>query len=135
MPPREEGRAAPRAGRWLLIIAALAVAAPAGLGCRGVTVKPLGPDTFPSHDKEVCILEGARPPDLEYVPVADVTVELNSYGGDKRAKAGLAKQARKLGADAVITATFTNLLGAPSGSGRAVRLKEGVRPPAACEWY
>jgi uncharacterized protein YbjQ (UPF0145 family) len=67
--------------------------------------------------------------------VADVTVELNSYGGDRRAKAGLAKQARKLGADAIFSATFTNLLGAPSGSGRAVRLKEGTPPPPACEWF
>jgi hypothetical protein len=107
----------------------------AGAGCRGTTVTPLISETFPAHDREVCILEGKPPPEVEYVAVADIKIEFNSYGGDRKAKLGLAKQARKLGADAVISVELTNFMGAPTGIGQAIRFKEGASPPSNCEWH
>jgi hypothetical protein len=104
-------------------------------GCRGTTLTPLVSQTFPSHEREVCILEGKPPPEVEYLAIADIEIEFNSYGGDKKAKTGLAKQARKIGADAVISVELSNFLGAPTGIGQAIRFKEGTKPPAGCEWF
>ncbi len=119
--------------RWWL--AALGGLVLSGAACRGVTVTPLVKESYPSHDRTVCILQGRPPPGVEYLAIADIKVELNSYGGDRKAKTGLAKQARKVGADAVISVELSNTMGAPSGEGQAVIFKEGSKPPAECEWF
>ena len=38
-------------------------------------------------------------------------------------------------ADAVISVELSNFLGAPTGIGKAIRFKEGAKPPEGCEWY
>ncbi len=107
-----------------------------GTGCRGTTVDPLVKETYPSHERKVCILKDDMPADFEHVAIANVPVEPNSYGGDRKAKRGLAKNARKLGADAVVKTSFWNTMGAPSGTGVAVVYKaDNPQPPDGCEWY
>ena len=105
-------------------------------GCRGTTIDPLVKDTYPTHQRKVCILSGDLPAEIERVEIANIKVELNSYGGDRKAKRGLAKNARKIGADAVVKTSFWNTMGAPSGSGVAVVYKSpNPSPPTDCEWY
>lgn len=106
------------------------------VGCRGTHIKPLVSQTYPAHDQKVCVLPHGLPPSVAHIEVASVKVELNSYGGDRRAKAGLAKAARSLGAHAVVKASFGNLMGAPEGDGVAVVLTAPSQQlPAECEWY
>ena len=106
------------------------------VGCRGTTVDPLVTETYPRHERKVCIMDGDLPSTFSHTEIANVTVELNSYGGDRKAKLGLAKTARKIGADAVIKTSFWNTMGAPSGSGTAVVYNgENPEAPAECQWY
>lgn len=116
-------------GLWFALVVLVA-------GCRGTHIKPLVDQTYPSHDRKVCVLTQDLPPGLAHVEIASIQVELNSYGGDRRAKAGLAKAARSLGAQAVVKASFGNMMGAPEGDGIAVVLTDPTQQlPAQCEWY
>lgn len=101
------------------------------------SVKPLTSEKFPSHAEQVCILESPAPAELGGQEIADLAVKLNSYGGDRKAKLGLAKYARKIGAHVVVNAEFRNVMGAPRGYGRAVRLDDPTLAKSidACQWY
>lgn len=104
------------------------------MACNKIT--PLSKETYPPHSDKVCILDAPVPDGYGYTEVAQLHVEFNSYGGDRKAKGGLAKFARKVGGQAVINPEFRNMMGAPRGDGTAVRWDDGVtEPPAACEWY
>lgn len=106
----------------------------AAASCNKVT--PLVTETYPSHAEKVCILVGPVPAEIEHTAIADIHVQLNSYGGDRKAKRGLANYARKIGAQAVMNSEFHNKMGAPVGDGRAVRYADpAATPPAECEWY
>lgn len=117
---------------WLLLLTVV----PLLTGCRGTHIRALTTQTFPKHEDKVCVLASALPPEIPHVELAAIKVELNSYGGDRRAKAGLAKAARSLGAHAVVKTSFGNMLGAPEGDGIAVALTTpGTQLPQECEWY
>lgn len=119
--------------KFTLLICGLAMLG-VSAGCNKVT--PLVTETYPSHVDKVCILVGPMPAEIEHTAIADVHVEIQSYGGDRKAKRGLANYARKLGAQAVMHSEFHNRMGGPIGDGRAVRYADpSVTPPAECEWY
>ena len=114
----------------LLTLSALA------LGCRGTSIERLVEQSYPPHQQQVCVVEGSLPETLAYTEIARVHVALNSYGGDRKAKRGLANAARRLGAQAVHRTSFGNTMGAPEGWGVAVVYDQaGQTPPAECEWY
>ncbi len=99
-------------------------------------VTKLSDTNYPTHNDKVCILEGFTPKGMELVPVADLEIKLKTYGGDKRGKTGLAKYARKLGAQAVVDAEIWNVMGGPRARGRAVRFASAdAEPPPECQWY
>lgn len=118
--------------RWSFLLFLLLGSA----ACRGVTVTPLVNEQYPPHQRQVCIIEGPAPEGLAFRPIADVEVQFNQYGGNRKAKKGLAKQARRLGADAIINASFGNTMGAPEGGGRAIHFQDpNPVPPRECEWF
>jgi hypothetical protein len=119
-------KSANRVAVGLLLVAASA--------CSHVT--KLSDTKYPTHNDKVCILEGISPQGMQLVPVADLEIKLKTYGGDKRGKLGLAKYARKLGAQAVVDAEIWNVMGGPRAKGRAVRFASAdVKPPTDCQWY
>jgi len=106
-------------------------------GCRGTTIDRLVEESYPPHEDRVCILAGQLPPAIEHRPIATVTVKPRGYGGDRKAKAALAKVARSLGARVVQQTSYGNTMGAAEGTGVAVVLvqPDGAALPPDCEWY
>lgn len=108
----------------------------AALGCRGTSIDRISDAQYPTHRRRVCILQDDLPASLAHQSLATVTVELNTYSGNRKAKRGLANAARKIGADAVMQTSFWNTMGAASGEGVAVVFTDAEPiPPSGCEWF
>lgn len=85
---------------------------------------------------KVCFLQGGLPSNVEYFVIGKIKGSRKSYGSTDSVLEVMAKEAKKVGADAVIDVDIGQSFGGfmpwshvrPKGTGIAVRLKAGQKP-------
>lgn len=103
-------------------------------GCGGIKTKTTldknGPASFQSHHNPVCLLAGSLPSEYKFIDIGRITSTKGTYGGSDEVVAAIAKEARRLGADAVVDLQASQRfkgplpwrVTSPTGSGIAVKL-------------
>lgn len=76
------------------------------VGCSGVRTKTElnrnAPSSFQSHTERVCLLAGFLPSEYKFVDIGRIKATKGTYGSVDEITIAIAKEARRLGADAVV---------------------------------
>ena len=115
---------------FLLLVAATIVAC----GTRAKTIEERGAKLYAANNGPICLLAGAPPTDIKYEVLGRVVATKRSYGSSDELLAPMAREARRLGADAIINLQAGQRfkgplpwrITSPSGDGTAIKVLEGA---------
>ena len=113
-----------------LVLIALAAATLAACGTRAKVQPDRQAAMYAPNNGPMCLLAGALPTDIRYQVLGRVTATKRTYGSTEELYAPMAREARKLGADAIINLQADHRfkgpmpwrVTAPTGDGTAVKI-------------
>ncbi len=108
-------------------ISILAVLFLAGCAANSSTKMVRGQDKFPAHTEPVCLLKSPLPAGVEHTVIGEVRGGKKTYGSMEEVLAVMGKEARSIGADAVVNLKTRRDINAfawarPVGNGDGVKL-------------
>ncbi len=116
-----------------VIVLCLSLPAVSLAATKAQTIMEVGQVPYPTNNGDVCVLSGPLPVDTKYELLARIFGNRNTYGGTDPLYEPMVREARKIGADAIINLKVGQrfrpfaLRGAvtATGNGQAVKLLPG----------